>query len=174
MNLGRVACFVFAAAFLLHAHALAQVMAIIAGTLIDPEAGTEVQRQTILIEDGKIKAVGPDLRVPEGATRIDLSRETVLPGLFNAHTHLLANVDVKWDIDFWIMALQRRAGYRAIEGVRHAKEMLESGFTTVRDVGNSGDYLDADLDKAIRFGLVPGPTMIFSGRIIAPFGGQFR
>ena len=51
--------------------------------------------------------------------------------------------------------------------------MLESGFTTVRDVGNAGDYLDADLEKAIRFGVVPGPTMIFASRIIAPFGGQF-
>ena len=71
------------------------------------------------------------------------------------------------------MALQRRAGWRAIQGVRYAKEMLESGFTTVRDLGNSGDHLDTDLDKAIRFGLVPGPTMVFSGRIIAPFGGQF-
>ncbi len=51
--------------------------------------------------------------------------------------------------------------------------MLESGFTTVRDVGNSGDYLDMDLEKAIRFGIIPGPTVIAAGRIIAPFGGQF-
>ena len=71
------------------------------------------------------------------------------------------------------MALQRRAGWRAIQGAQHAREMLESGFTTVRDVGNAGDYLDADLEKAIRFGIVPGPTMVFAGRIIAPFGGQF-
>ena len=80
-------------------------------------------------------------------------------------------MDPKWDLgDFWIMALQRRSGYRMAQGVRHAKEMLESGFTTVRDVGNAGDYLDADLDKAIRFGVVAGPTMIYAGRIIAPFG----
>ena len=71
------------------------------------------------------------------------------------------------------MALQRRAGWRAIQGAQHAKEMLESGFTTVRDLGNSGDHLDTDLEKAIRSGLIPGPTMIFSGRIIAPLGGQF-
>src|SRR6185437_9471760 len=93
---------------------------------------------------------------------------------FDAHTHLLATIDPKWDLgDFWIMALQRRPGWRAIEGVRHAQEMLESGFTSVRDLGNSGDHLDTDLDKAIRFGRVPGPAMIFSGPIISPFGGQF-
>lgn len=154
--------------------AAAQIAAITAGTLVDPETGTATTRQIILIEAGKIKAVGSGLQVPRDAERIDLSEETVLPGLIDAHTHLLATVDPRWDLgDFWIMALQRRAGWRAIQGARHAKEMLESGFTTVRDLGNSGDHLDTDLDKAIRFGLAPGPTMVFSGRIIAPFGGQF-
>ena len=155
--------------------AAAQVTAITAGALIDPETGTEAINQVILVEDGKISAIGSGLQIPINAARIDLSKETVLPGLFDAHTHLLAAVSPKWDLgDDWIMALQRRAGWRAIQGARHAKEMLDSGFTTVRDVGNSGEYLDADLDKAIRYGVVPGPTMIFAGRIIAPFGGQFH
>lgn len=154
--------------------AKAQITAITAGTLIDPETGTEKTGQIILIESGRIKAAGSGIPIPPDAVRIDLSGETVLPGLFDAHTHLLASVDARWDLgDFWIMALQRRAGWRAIQGARYAKEMLESGFTTVRDLGNSGDHLDTDLDKAIRSGVVPGPTMIFSGRIIAPFGGQF-
>jgi imidazolonepropionase-like amidohydrolase len=152
----------------------AQIIAITAGTLIDPETGTEKSKQVILIEAGKIKAIGSELQIPSDSTRVDLSQETVLPGLFDAHTHLLASEDARWDLgDFWIMALQRRTGWRAIQGARYAKEMLESGFTTVRDLGNSGDHLDTDLDKAIRFGLAPGPTMVFSGRIIAPFGGQF-
>jgi imidazolonepropionase-like amidohydrolase len=151
-----------------------QVTAITAGTLINPETDTQENNQTILIEAGKIKAIGQDVEVPDNATRIDLSHEAVFPGLIDAHTHLLANVDAKWDLgDFWIMALQRRPGWRAIQGAQHAKEMLEAGFTTVRDVGNSGDHLDTDLDKSIRFGVVPGPTMVFAGRIIGPFGGQF-
>jgi imidazolonepropionase-like amidohydrolase len=152
----------------------AQVTAITAGTVIDPKSGTERTNQTILLEAGKIKEIGPGLRIPADAVRIDLSNEVVLPGLMDAHTHLLATVDAKWDLgDFWIMSLQRRAGYRAIGGAKHAKDMLQSGFTTVRDVGNSGDYLDADLEKAIRFGIVPGPILIFAGRIIGPYGGQF-
>jgi len=157
------------------AHSIAaKTIAISAGLLINPETGAAESGQIILIDGAKIKAIGPHIEVPAGAERIDLSRETVLPGLFDAHTHLLATIDPHWDLgDFWIMALQRRAGFRAIQGARNAKEMLESGFTTVRDVGNSGDHLDTDLEKAIRFGITPGPTMIFSGRIIAPYGGQF-
>jgi imidazolonepropionase-like amidohydrolase len=154
--------------------ALANVLAINAGAIVDPVSATIAQNQTILVEDGKIKAIGNKLVVPSGATIIDLSAQTVLPGLIDAHTHLFANIDPKWDLaDTWIMTLQRRPGYRAILGAQYAKEFLEAGFTAVRDVGNSGEYLDMDLEKAIRFKKVIGPTIIPAGRIIAPFGGQF-
>ncbi|HEY6620218.1 MAG TPA: amidohydrolase family protein [Steroidobacteraceae bacterium] len=153
---------------------MANVLAIKAGAIVDPASATIALNQTILVEDGKIKAIGNNLTPPAGATIIDLSAQTVLPGLIDAHTHLLANIDPKWDLgDTWIMTLQRRAGYRAILGAQRAKEMLDAGFTAVRDVGNSGEYLDMDLEKAIRFKYVPGPTIIPAGRIIAPFGGQF-
>lgn len=119
-------------------------------------------------------AMGRDVVVPANARIVDLSTQTVLPGLIDAHTHLLAAIDPKWDLgDTWIMTLQRREGFRVILGAHHAKEVLEVGFTTVRDLGNAGEYLDMDLEKAIRFGSVPGPTIIPAGRIIAPFGGQF-
>jgi len=154
--------------------ARAQVTAIRAGLLIFPDTGKSATNQQLLVEGGKITAIGTSVQVPAGAKTIDLSDYTVLPGLMDAHTHLCATVDDKWDLgDFWIMAVQRRQGFRAILGARHAREMLEAGFTTVRDVGNAGDYLDADLAKAIRFGIVPGPHVIYAGRIIAPFGGQF-
>jgi imidazolonepropionase-like amidohydrolase len=154
--------------------ALANEIAIKAGAIVDPVSATIAQNQTILVEDGKIKAIGNNLTLPVGATIIDLSAQTVLPGLIDAHTHLLTNIDPKWDLgDTWIMTLQRRPGYRAILGAQHAKEMLDAGFTAVRDVGNSGEYLDMDLEKAIRFKFIPGPTIIPAGRIIAAFGGQF-
>jgi imidazolonepropionase-like amidohydrolase len=152
----------------------AQTTVIRAGAVIFPESSTVKTSQEVLIEGGIIKAIGATLSVPDNANVIDLSTQFVLPGLIDAHTHLTAAIDPKWDLgDTWIMSLQRRPGYRAILGARNAKDMLEAGFTTVRDVGNSGEYLDMDVEKAIRFGITPGPTIIPAGRIIAPFGGQF-
>jgi imidazolonepropionase-like amidohydrolase len=155
----------------------AQITAIKAGKLVDPTMGTTLTNQIILIEGGKIKAIGAELQVPSDATVIDLSKSTVMPGLFDAHTHLCAKATIESDrlgLDYFDMVLLNPSGYRAIQGVYYAKQMLDSGFTTVRDVGNSGKYVDVDLQRGINEGLVPGPTMIVSGRIIAPFGGQYR
>jgi imidazolonepropionase-like amidohydrolase len=164
----------FALIILLSPRALAKTTAIRAGAVVDPASASVAYNQIILVEGGLIKAIGPEIVIPADAAIVDLSTQTVLPGLMDAHTHLFSAIDPKWDLgDDWIMTIQRREGYRAIMGARHAAEMLEAGFTTVRDVGNSGMYLDMDLEKAIRFGLVPGPTIIPAGRIIAPFGGQF-
>src|SRR5690349_10107518 len=73
---------------LLTADALAQVTAVRAGRLIDPATGTVRQNQILLIEHGKIKAVGANLVIPPKTSLVDLSHETVLPGLFDCHTHL--------------------------------------------------------------------------------------
>ncbi|MEO7652495.1 MAG: amidohydrolase family protein, partial [Bryobacteraceae bacterium] len=160
---------------LLLAQGQAQITAIRAGKLADPETGATATGQTILIDGAKITAVGANLAIPPGAKLIDLSRYTVSPGLFDAHTHLCAKNIIDRDRgDFLIMSLLDPTGYRAILGVVHAREMLEAGFTTVRDVGNAGNYADIDLRRSIREGLVPGPTIIAAGRIIAPFGGQFE
>jgi imidazolonepropionase-like amidohydrolase len=64
--------------------------------------------------------------------------------------------------------------YRAIEGVANARSMLEHGFTTIRDMGNNGNHGDTDLRRAIEAGVVPGPTIVNAGRIIAPYGGQLQ
>ena len=151
-------------------------IAIKAGRLINPHTGAIATNQTIVIEGRTVKAVGASLPIPPDATVIDLSTSSVLPGLFDAHTHLCAKVRVAADrlgIGFLDAILLDPAGYRAIQGVAHAREMLDAGFTTVRDVGNAGQYVDVDLQRGIDEGLVPGPTMVVAGRIIAPFGGQF-
>jgi len=150
-----------------------QVTAIKAGKLLDPETGNVAANQVILIENGKIKSVGPDVKVPAGAEVIDLSRSTVLPGLFDAHTHLCYTSQPDQRNQFFIDMTETTA-YRAIEGTKNAKDILEAGFTTVRDVGNNGRYADTALREAIENDIVPGPTIINAGRIIAPFGGQYH
>jgi imidazolonepropionase-like amidohydrolase len=152
-----------------------KVYAIKAGKLVDPETGTTETNQIILVRGKKIEAVGPHVEIPPDAKVIDLSNSTVLPGLFDAHTHLCLTLKPKRDGNsYFITTLLDPTPYRAIEGVANARDMLASGFTTVRDVGNNGNYADTALREAIERGLVPGPTMLNAGRIIAPFGGQFQ
>jgi imidazolonepropionase-like amidohydrolase len=152
-----------------------RVIAIKAGKLIDPEKGTTAANQIILVRGRKIEAVGANVQIPADAQVIDLSKSTVLPGLFDAHTHLCMTVKKDRDAgSYYITTLLDPTPYRAIEGVANARDMLAAGFTTIRDVGNSGNYGDTALREAIERGLVPGPTMLNAGRIIAPYGGQFH
>ena len=151
-----------------------QVTAIRAGRLVDPESGTSAVNQVILVEKGKITAVGGDVAIPSGAAVIDLSRSTVLPGLFDMHTHLCMDVHPVFDKgDYYYTTLNDPDSFRSIQGVVNARAMLDSGFTTVRDVGNEGNYACTSVRRAINRGLIPGPTIFNAGRIIAPYGGQF-
>jgi imidazolonepropionase-like amidohydrolase len=160
---------------LCHVAGQAQVTAIKAGKLVDPETGTVTVNQVILVEGQTIRAIGTDVKIPSGAAIIDLSKRTVLPGLFDAHAHLCMTTRRERDGGrYYFTTLIDSTGYRAIQGVANARSMLETGFTTVRDIGNAGNYADTDLRRSIDEGLVPGPTIINAGRIIAPYGGQFQ
>lgn len=154
------------------APAYSAVTAIKAGKLVDPETGATALNQVILVEDDTIKAVGGNVQIPPGAAVIDLSKYTVLPGLFDAHSHMCLDVPAGQPQIYYTLTVP--TSYRAIQGVANARTMLEAGFTTIRDVGNSGNYADISLMTALERGLIPGPTMITAGRIIAPFGGQYR
>jgi imidazolonepropionase-like amidohydrolase len=152
-----------------------RVIAIKAGKLVDPEKGTTSTNQIILVRGKQIEAVGANVPIPAEAQVIDLSKSTVLPGLFDAHTHLCMTVKKERDgNNYYITTLLDPTPYRAIEGVANARDMLAAGFTTIRDVGNAGNYADTALREAIERGVVPGPTMLNAGRIIAPYGGQFH
>jgi len=158
--------------------AQAETVVIKAGRLIDPLAGTAAANQIILIEGSTIKAVGPNLNIPKDARVVDLSRTTVLPGLFDCHTHMCATINIRgksleeFRSDIVVYMISETTGYRALVGAANARSMLEAGFTTIRDMGNAGNYADIDLKKAIDNGLLPGPKMFVSGKIIAPFAGQ--
>ena len=151
-----------------------QVVAIMAGQVVNTEAGTTAVNQIIIVESGVVTAVGPDVLIPEGAEVVDLSSSTVLPGLFDAHTHLCMIVRPGRDGGhYYLTTLQDSDAARAVDGVINARSMLEAGFTTVRDIGNEGAYACTEVRRAIDAGRTVGPTIINAGRIIAPFGGQF-
>ena len=155
-------------------HVGAQVTAIKAGWLVDPESGTTTRNQIILVEKGLITAVGGNVAIPQGANVIDLSRATVLPGLFDMHTHLCMAVNAKRDAGrYYYTTLNDPDSFRAVQGTVNARAMLDSGFTSVRDVGNEGNYACTSVRRAITQGMIPGPTLFNAGRIIAPYGGQF-
>ncbi|HOX19371.1 MAG TPA: amidohydrolase family protein [Gemmatimonadales bacterium] len=159
----------------LAAPASAQVTAIRAGRVVDPDGGTAAENQVILIEQGKITAIGGNVTIPAGATVIDLSTSTISPGLVDAHTHLCMAVVPGRDAgSYYYTTLRDPDAFRAIEGVVNARTMLQAGFTSVRDIGNEGNYACVQVRRAIQLGLIVGPTLITAGRIIAPYGGQFH
>ncbi|MDQ3472787.1 MAG: amidohydrolase family protein [Acidobacteriota bacterium] len=153
----------------------AQVTAIKAGKLVMPETGTTLNNHVILVEGTRIKAVGGDVQIPAGAKVIDLSKSTVLPGLFACHEHMafLIHRQGRERGSLFFYDITHTNAERAIHGVVNSRDMLASGFTTIRDIGNDANYVATDLRRAIDQGLIPGPTIINSGRIIAPYGGQY-
>ena len=152
----------------------APITAIKAGRLIDPETGAAATNQVILIEGEKIKAVGPNLAIPAGAVVIDLSKLTVLPGLVDAHTHMAITYKEQPENNYYYLTyIMESTPLRAIQAASNGIQLLNSGFTVVRDVGNNALYADAALRQAIEQGWLPGPTVIPSGPMIGSTGGQF-
>src|SRR6266404_4205736 len=153
----------------------ADVLAIRCGRLIDPDNGSSRPNQIILVEDGKFKEIGSDVKIPAGAEVIDLSKDSVLPGLVDAHNHLA--LTYKRDPEnnvYYLTSVLDSTAIRAIQAVSNGITMLSSGFTVVRDLGNAANYADTALRVAIDQGWVPGPTVINSGIIIGGMGGQFH
>lgn len=161
-------------ALLFPCSAQSQITAIRAGRLVDPESGTVASNQVILIEKGKFTSIGPNLPIPRGAEVIDLSGLTVLPGLVDAHNHLALTYKAEPEHNvYYLTYVMEGTPLRAIQAVSNGIQMLNAGFTIVRDMGNAGNYADAALRQAIEQGWIPGPTIINSGIIIGGMGGQF-
>lgn len=148
--------------------ATAQVTAVRAGRMIDPDSGTVLTNQIILIKDGKIQAVGGALAIPADAKVIDLSDKTVLPGLIDCHTHVADGHEEDGDP---FNVLRKTASQIVLESVTNARAMLLSGFTTVRDVGTYRALNDVALRDAIARGDVIGPRMFVAGAYITITGG---
>jgi imidazolonepropionase-like amidohydrolase len=160
-----------------------------AGRLLDPRTGNVLSPAAVLIEAGKIKEVGSPAQVqghaPAGVKVIDLGRATLLPGLIDGHTHLLLDVIVPPEAEIarhsngifapsQLLAIAESPTKRVLLGAQLAREDLESGFTTVRNLGHSGIDGDAALRDAINAGRVPGPRILASGRKIMALGSYVQ
>ena len=153
-----------------------QLVALRAAKMLDVKAEITVTNPVIIIERGRVKEVGSGLAVPPGAKLIDLGNATLLPGLIDAHTHLLQNYDFALggdDTNMVLTVAQMSPAERALLGAKMGREDLEAGITTVRDVGNSGINGDVALRNAINHGWVTGPRIVACTRALSAAGGQF-
>ena len=127
-----------------------QVVAILAGRLFEARSGTMLTDQVVLIRGERIVAVGPDVDIPGGATLIDLSDATVLPGMIDTHVHVFPSGGTQ--------------AQRAFTAVANGLKNLNAGFTTVMNVDTRGGYGDVDMRDAISAGIILGPRMQVTGQ----------
>jgi len=144
-------------------------IAVRAGRLFDPKTDKLATNQVVVIKGDKIVEVGPAdrMKIPADAEIIDLSQDTVLPGLIDAHTHVFGNGP-----DLEAQILRDSYQYRTLTALANANKDLMVGFTTLRDLKTLGAmYSDVDLRNAIDRGIVQGPRMQVSTRGIQSTGG---
>jgi imidazolonepropionase-like amidohydrolase len=153
---------------------LAASVLVKAGKLLDVHKGSYIENAAIWVEGERIKEVGQASDVqshaPKDARVIDLGRSTVLPGLIDCHTHIMARMP-DTDDSYTLALATKSQAFRALEGAFNARLTLNAGFTTIRDVENEGSgYADVALRDAIEQGLAEGPRMQVATRAIAAVG----
>ncbi|HVT56986.1 MAG TPA: amidohydrolase family protein [Thermoanaerobaculia bacterium] len=172
----------------LAAQSAAPVTLVSASRLLNPRTGNVLSPAAVLIEDGKIKEVGSPSQLqahaPAGAKTVDLGSATLLPGLIDGHMHLFLNVivlpEAEHDRHFnglfapeLLLAVVESPTKRALMAAQSAREDLESGITTVRNLGHSGVDGDTELRDAINAGRIPGPRILAAGRKLVARGAGY-
>ncbi|HXW99692.1 MAG TPA: amidohydrolase family protein [Candidatus Acidoferrales bacterium] len=151
-----------------------QVTVIRAGTLIDGKSQQPKRDQVIVVRGNSIESVGDaaSAKIPTGATVIDLSRQTVLPGLIDSHTHIFLWGEDPEKGGYDVNILMAPFGLRAARATVAVRRALEQGFTTLRDVETEGaGYGDIGIKQAIEDGIIPGPRLFVATRAISTTGG---
>ena len=149
-----------------------------AARIVDVATGRYVEGQAVLVENDRIKEVGPAAALQSRAAAdtvvIDLGAATLLPGLIDCHAHLLSSMRARRTTseNILVTVAEMSASQRALLGAANAREALEAGITTVRNIGHSGVDGDAALRDAVNEGWVAGPRMQAATRKLTPPGGQ--
>lgn len=139
--------------------------------VFDGVAVTPHEGWVVVVRGDRIESAGPvdEVKVPDGARTIDLPEMTLLPGLIDAHTHVLLHPynETTWDDQ----VLKEPLALRVCRATNHLRDTLRSGFTTIRDLGTEGaGYADVGLKQAVEEGIVPGPRMLVTTRAIVATG----
>ena len=145
-----------------------------AGLLYDSKSNTLLKNKLIEIQGERIIAITDFKTLPKTQQVIDLSEYTVLPGLIDAHTHVLFSQEAQEDFaEHSVHSLTMESdALRVLRGSKRAKSYVDQGITSIKDLGNSGIYLDVSLRDAINEGSILGPRIFASGPILAAEGGQ--
>jgi imidazolonepropionase-like amidohydrolase len=190
LRIGWLAVLVVMSAARLDAQTNAPITLVKAAHLLDPRSGHVLSPAAVLIEGGKIKEVGTpaqlQAKAPAGVKTIDLGGATLLPGLIDSHTHLLMDDIVPlpeterarhYNGGFApaeLLTIVESPSKRVLIGAQKAREDLESGFTTVRNLGHSGIDGDTELRDAINSGRFAGPRILAAGRKLITRGSYLQ
>ena len=139
--------------------------------IFDGEAMQPHGDWVVLVRGEKIEAVGPtsEIRAPADAKVIDLPNTTLMPGLIEAHSHILLH---PYSETVWNDQVAREAlSLRVARATNHLRSELMAGFTTLRDLGTEGaGYADVGLKQAVNQGIIPGPRLVVATRAIVATG----
>jgi imidazolonepropionase-like amidohydrolase len=177
----RKSCFLVAGAFLLIGlrglyAASDQAIALKAARMFDGKSNTLVSNPIVIVQGGKIADAGANVAIPTGAQVIDLGDVTLSPGFMDGHTHL--TLDFSGDFNTMrLRELQLNVTEQTLHATVFARQTLEAGFTTVRDLGSrfigSREFVDVSLRNAINKGYIVGPRMLVATKGIGATGGHF-
>ncbi|MGE0633251.1 MAG: amidohydrolase family protein, partial [Pseudobdellovibrionaceae bacterium] len=142
--------------------------------IFDSVSGAYLLDRDILISGNRIVDVRKKISAPEGTSILDLRKYTLLPGLIDTHTHLML-LDESFgqaDSSEMLRNVKKGTALRVQEARPRAKDYLANGITTVRELGNSGEFGDVILKSEIDSGKIIGPRIITSGPGLSPVNGQ--
>lgn len=131
--------------------------------------GEVIEKGTVVVDGRNIVSVGParSVRISKKDTVFDISGKTILPGLIDAHVHICMDGSP----DPITSVLKDSVPQLTLKAADHARRTLEAGVTTIRDMGGK-DYVDLVIRDSIESGLIQGPRMVCSGKLICMTGGQ--